>query len=88
MNPGHKPPRSFDLGGRLACALGSLLFSLPICGLLWLVFNVWLAGMNLLLAPQWLAWGVGALAALAFVAPKAFAKVTGWLVELLFSAGR
>ena len=83
-----EPRQGFDLGGRLASAFGSLLFSLPICGLLWLVFNFWMAGTSFLLTPRVLAWMVGGMALLAFLAPKAFAKVTGWLADALFSVGK
>jgi hypothetical protein len=83
-----KPRQGLDFGGRLACALGSLLFSLPICGLLWLAFNVWMAGNSFLLSPRLLAWVIGAMSLLAFVAPKTFAKVMGWLAEGLFALGK
>lgn len=91
--PKRKPSRLIDpdhtLGGRLAAALVSLFLSLPVCGLLWLAINYRLAVMaDLALTGPMFLWCIGGIAVFAFVFPKLFPTVFGWLVEAVFSIGK
>lgn len=75
-------------GGRVMAALASLLFSVPLAGLFWLLFNIWLAGTDAHM-PAWPCVAfVTVLAGLAFQRPRLATGVLGGLAHLFFKLGR
>lgn len=77
------------LGGRCAAAFGSLLFSVPAIGLLWLLFNSQLLLLSDMSIPaSYLGGGVIAFALFAFAFPKLAPALLGKLWELLLGLGK
>ena len=77
------------VGGRVASAFVSLFFSLPICGLLVLVLNYGLSSSSQFFFPfSTVLWLVGFMAGFAFVFPKAFPTLFGWLCNVVFAIGK
>lgn len=77
------------LGDRFAAALVSLVFSVPLCGLYWLVVNYQLAGIADTVVPlRVFAWLVVVMGVIGFVFPTSSATLLGWLCDLVFAAGR
>ena len=87
-SPTNRADPDHTVGGRLASALASLLFSLPVCGLLWLAINRGLADSNSLLPASALLWLVGLIALFAFGFPKLFPALFGWLCDAFFAIGK
>lgn len=81
-------PGNPGLWDRLACAFGSLFFSVPVCGLLWIATNYQLVSTGWSIGPEIFAWAVGGLALLAFALPRLFSTVFGWLADAAFAIGR
>ena len=76
-------------GGRLAAAFASLLFAVPLMGLLWLLLNSQIAPISDSALP--LSYLVGAIvgfAILSFAFPRFAPNVFGWLCDLLMRLAR
>lgn len=72
------------LGGRLAAALVTLLFSLPVVGLLWFLLNTQLGLFTTgYLSAKYLVIGILAFAAWGFVFPRFVGDLVGKLYKLL-----
>ncbi len=79
----------FTLGGRVVAAFGSLLFSVPVMGLLWLLFNSQIAPVSdRAISSSYLGAAVAAFAVLTFVFPRFAPNVFGWLCDLLVRLAR
>lgn len=77
------------LGGRLAAAFGSLLFSVPVMALVWLLFNSQLAFVTDWIIPMpWLGGAIVAFAVVAFIHPRLAADLFGRLCDLLVGLAR
>ena len=77
------------LGERCAAAFASLLFSVPLMGLLWLLLNRWIAPVSDGLLPlSWLGAAIVGFAVLSFAWPCLGPSVFGWLCNLLMRLGR
>ncbi len=77
------------LGGRCAAAFASLVFSVPLMGLIWLLLNRWIAPVSDSMLPlSWLAAAIAGFAVLAFAWPRLGPGVFGGLCSLLMRLGR
>lgn len=88
-----KAHRSTDsdltLGGRAAAAAGSLFFSAPLMGLLWLLINSQIAPISDSALPAWALGGaIAGFAILSFAFPRLAPNVFGWLCDLLMRLAR
>lgn len=83
------PDPELTLGGRCAAAIGSLLFSVPAIGLLWLFFNSQIMRVSDRIIPgSYLGAAVVGFALFAFVFPKAAPAVIGKLYAFVVGLGR
>jgi hypothetical protein len=83
----HDP--DLTLGSRAVAALVSVLFVLPVAGLVWLSMNRYMVVISESLIPvSYLVFSVLAFAAFSFVFPKLSSTVFGKLVESLLAFGR
>ena len=85
--------RSIDpeltLGGRLAAAFASLFFSVPVTGLLWLLFNSQIVMVSDSVIPiSYLGGAILGFAVLSFVFPRFAPNVIGWLWDLVAGIAR
>lgn len=77
------------LGGRFAAAFASLFSSIPVTGLLWLLFNSQIAMVSDKAIPfSYLGSAIMGLAVFSFAFPKFAPNVLGWLWELVAGIAR
>jgi hypothetical protein len=78
------------LSDRLIAVFISLLFSAPIAGLLWLLFNGALihADADSFIPPAYLGIGILCLAVVSFIFPKFVPAIFGWLANLFVKLAR
>lgn len=77
------------LGGRAAAAFVSGLFTLPVIGLIWLVFNSRMSVYpNFAIPAAYLVFAVLAVAAFSFAFPRLAPAVFGRLIDSLMGLGR
>ena len=77
------------LGGRCAAAFVSLLFSVPLLGLFWLLLNRWIAPVSDSVLPlSWLGAAIAGFAVLSFAWPRLGPGVVGGLCSVLMRLGR
>ena len=77
------------LGGRLASAFVTLVFSIPLCAIYWFIANYQLAFVvDWHLSIKYFIGFVAGMALLGFAFPKAAPTVFGWLCDLLFASVR
>ena len=70
--------------GRLASAFVSLVFSLPVCAVFWLLVNLHLAGTDYVPA-KFMFYFIGTLATIGFAFPKSFPTLLGRFCELVLA---
>ncbi|MFT3808207.1 hypothetical protein [Arenimonas sp.] len=88
--PGKERDRldQYSLFDRFAIAFVSLIVSVPLALLFWMMINRWFVGVEETIPLTTFLAGAGALAVLAFAMPRFVTDALAWLTRVLFETGR